>query len=370
MTEMKHILGNLRHSPRVVWGTAVTHPGGGRVPWIPVWSALRRSDRPALATDHGEDHVKTRITAAVAAATALALGLSACSQTSDAEPTASPTSTTSEESAATVEFLQSVAWNEGKDGIAELEFEPGVTFADTGAVLVADGDGAEATEGTVVTVSYIIYSGTDGSVYYSSYDDGYTEGITMTEGAVDPNLYSTLLGVHEGAQLLYGTFDTSDGSALIMAVTVEAVTEVLDRAEGTAVDPVEGLPAVTLDDATGEPTVSFDAAGDKPTELVAQDLITGDGAVVAEGDQVTVHYTGWLWDGDVFDSSWERGAGSTFTLATGSLIDGWVQGLVGKTVGSQVLLVVPPELGYGDADSGTIPAGSTLVFVVDILAAQ
>ncbi len=53
------------------------------------------------------------------------------------------------------------------------------------------------------------------------------------------------------------------------------------------------------------------------------------------------------------------------------MIDGWVQGLVGKTVGSQVLLVVPPELGYGDAGSGdAIPGGATLVFVVDILAAN
>lgn len=50
------------------------------------------------------------------------------------------------------------------------------------------------------------------------------------------------------------------------------------------------------------------------------------------------------------------------------MIDGWVQGLVGQPAGSQVLLIIPPELAYGDADQGTIPPGSTLVFVIDILA--
>jgi FKBP-type peptidyl-prolyl cis-trans isomerase len=103
--------------------------------------------------------------------------------------------------------------------------------------------------------------------------------------------------------------------------------------------------------------------------LVAQPLIKGDGIVVAEGQTVIVHYTGWLWDGAMFDSSWNRGSPATITLETGQLIDGWVQGLVGQTVGSQVLLIVPPELAYGDTTQGSIPAGSTLVFVVDILAA-
>ena len=79
------------------------------------------------------------------------------------------------------------------------------------------------------------------------------------------------------------------------------------------------------------------------------------------------HYTGWLLDGTQFDSSWDRGASSSFSLD--EVITGWKQGLAGHAVGSQVLLVVPPDLGYGDKDSGKIPANSTLVFVVDILAA-
>ncbi|MGO1630249.1 MAG: FKBP-type peptidyl-prolyl cis-trans isomerase, partial [Microbacterium sp.] len=76
-------------------------------------------------------------------------------------------------------------------------------------------------------------------------------------------------------------------------------------------------------------------------------------------------YTGVTWDErTVFDSSWDRGA-ATFEMA--NLIPGFTQGLTGQTVGSQVLIVVPPELGYGDQASGAVPAGATLVFVVDIL---
>ena len=101
--------------------------------------------------------------------------------------------------------------------------------------------------------------------------------------------------------------------------------------------------------------------------LVSQDLIKGKGAEVKDTQTVVAHYTGWLLDGTQFDSSWDRGTPSSFSLD--EVIAGWKQGLAGHTVGSHVLLVVPPDLGYGNKDSGKIPANSTLVFVVDILAA-
>ena len=70
----------------------------------------------------------------------------------------------------------------------------------------------------------------------------------------------------------------------------------------------------------------------------------------------------------MFDSSWETGAPATFGIGNGAVIVGWDEGLVGRTIGSQILLVVPPDKGYGDQGSGeTIPPGATLVFVIDIL---
>ena len=89
--------------------------------------------------------------------------------------------------------------------------------------------------------------------------------------------------------------------------------------------------------------------------------------MVKDTQTVVANYTGWLLDGTQFDSSWDRGEASSFSLD--SVIAGWKQGLAGHTVGSQVLLVVPPSLGYKDQKQDKIPANSTLVFVVDILAA-
>ncbi|PKQ27312.1 MAG: hypothetical protein CVT64_02470 [Actinobacteria bacterium HGW-Actinobacteria-4] len=128
------------------------------------------------------------------------------------------------------------------------------------------------------------------------------------------------------------------------------------------------LPRITRI-ASGAPAVDFSGA-QMPDGLVVEVLEAGDGAVVTEGQSITVHYTGWLWDGAQFDSSWDRGESISFVIARGSLIDGWVDGLVGQPVGSKVLLVVPPASGYGDRATGPIPAGSTLVFAVDLIAAR
>lgn len=298
-----------------------------------------------------------------------ALGLAACSPASEssASPSASA-SAASETSAEDRAALETIEWAEA-DGIPELAFESPFVVGGIAARLIEGGDGETIADGQNVTLNYVVYSGSDASVIYSTYAQDTPEVVSLTEGQVVQDLYDLLVGQQVGADLLYVYPDTTaeDGSAVIMAVTVSDASTPLDRAEGTAVEPAAGLPAITLDD-SGAPTVDFAAAEEMPSALVVQPLIEGDGAAVEENDQVTVHYTGWLWDGDQFDSSWDRGASTSFTLSTGSLIDGWVQGLAGQTVGSQVLLVVPPDLGYGDAEQNGIPANSTLVFVVDILA--
>ena len=128
------------------------------------------------------------------------------------------------------------------------------------------------------------------------------------------------------------------------------------------------LPQISRD-AVGAPIPDF-AGVELPDGLVVQVLEAGDGAAVVAGQSITVHYSGWLWDGTTFDSSWDRGEPISFVIARGSLIDGWVDGIVGQPVGSKLLLVVPPESGYGSRAMGPIPPNSTLVFAVDILAAN
>lgn len=91
----------------------------------------------------------------------------------------------------------------------------------------------------------------------------------------------------------------------------------------------------------------------------------GNGAKPTAADTVTVHYTGTLIDGTVFDSSRERGQPTTFPLS--NVIQGWTEGLALMPVGSQYRLTIPAELAYGDQDLGAIPAGSVLVFDVELL---
>jgi peptidylprolyl isomerase len=119
---------------------------------------------------------------------------------------------------------------------------------------------------------------------------------------------------------------------------------------------------------SAKPTVSV-PSGAAPTTLKTKDLIKGTGAIVQAGDTVNVNYVGALYKGGkTFDSSWSRGAPTSFTLSNGSVIAGWVQGLAGMRVGGRRELIIPPSLGYGATAQSTIPANSTLIFIVDVLA--
>jgi peptidylprolyl isomerase len=119
-------------------------------------------------------------------------------------------------------------------------------------------------------------------------------------------------------------------------------------------------------DADGRPTVTIPDAA-PPVELQIALLKKGDGAVVAAGDDVVVHYVGVNWNTKViFDESWARGTPATFN--TNGVIAGFTAALVGQAVGSQVIVIIPPDQGYGAAGSPPDIGGTdTLVFVIDIL---
>ncbi len=129
----------------------------------------------------------------------------------------------------------------------------------------------------------------------------------------------------------------------------------------------ENLP--TASGSFGEkPTLTFPESP-APAELVVHVLSQGDGDVVEAGDDIEVHYLGQVWNGRVFDNSYDRGSSISFGIGVGQVIAGWDEGLVGRTVGSRVLLSIPAHLGYGDrgVPQAGIGGGDTLVFVVDVV---
>jgi len=101
-------------------------------------------------------------------------------------------------------------------------------------------------------------------------------------------------------------------------------------------------------------------------EYVEQEA--GTGAQAEDGKNVSVHYTGKLQDGTVFDSSHSRGEPITFKLGIGQVIKGWDEGIALMKVGGKAQLIIPSGLGYGERGAGgVIPPNATLVFDVELV---
>ncbi|MDT0115612.1 FKBP-type peptidyl-prolyl cis-trans isomerase [Microbacterium sp. PRF11] len=229
-----------------------------------------------------------------------------------------------------------------------------------------EGSGDEIAPGDLVKANYTVVDASTGEVLLDSLtsDPAGMDMIVNAQQIFGAAVSCVPVGSRTVSTFPAGTLGEGSPAYVLVA---DALAELPTRADGEEVAPVAGLPTVTFAD-DGAPTITV-GSDPAPTETRVENLRRGDGDVVNPGDTVIVQYTGALYsDGTVFDSSWTKGAPTSF--ATTAVVPGFKKALEGQTVGSQVLAVVPPADGYGDQANDAIPANSTLVFVVDILGVQ
>ncbi|WP_349827798.1 FKBP-type peptidyl-prolyl cis-trans isomerase [Brevibacterium litoralis] len=269
--------------------------------------------------------------------------------------------------------LEDVAVEGATDAQPEVSFDTPLEIGDTTSAVVRPGDGETVKEGQQVTANMTLVSGESGEIIESSYEADTPAGFPMDTSQINQSLFDALIDVPVGSRVLMtlngAATQGAEEETLLYVIDITGVEDVLTRAEGEEQDLPEGMPELTRGD-DGAPSIT-QPEGDAPTELQTHVAIKGEGEEVRAGDTTTVHYTGWLWDdaSEPFDSSWDRGQPFPVEgVGQAPVIDGWNEALQGQTVGSQILVVIPPEKGYGEEGSGeSIPPNSTLVFVIDIL---
>ena len=160
---------------------------------------------------------------------------------------------------------------------------------------------------------------------------------------------------------------------IVIAIVAVGVWLFMRKGSGTA-DLYEASPTTSPNIVLSEsPTATASPAGKIITTasgLQYQDQVVGTGPVAKAGQTVSVQYTGTLTDGTKFDSSYDRGEAFSFKLGAGQVIKGWDEGVAGMKVGGKRILAIPPALGYGAQANGPIPANSTLIFEVELVAIE
>ncbi|MGW0914242.1 FKBP-type peptidyl-prolyl cis-trans isomerase [Streptomyces sp. NPDC002784] len=266
-----------------------------------------------------------------------------------------------------------------KPTIAEGSGDPSKDLA---VKTVIAGNGGTVAENDYVQAHYLGQVWATAKVFDNSYDRKTPLVIQLAKGSIIDGWRYALAGKKVGSRVQmavpptwgYGTQGNSQAGikgtdTLVFVVDVQGTFNAKSSAKGTEVaqDNVD-LPKVGTSTDGKAPSIEVPDT-DAPTKLVASYVLEGDGEEVGAEDSVLVQYKGVLWeDGKEFDATYTNKQLASFSLQ--QVVKGWAQGLTGKKVGSRVLIVIPPDLGYGDnpPQGSGIKKDSTLVFSVDILA--
>ncbi|MEU6735353.1 FKBP-type peptidyl-prolyl cis-trans isomerase [Streptomyces physcomitrii] len=259
---------------------------------------------------------------------------------------------------------------------------PGKPSSDLAVKTLIPGKGTEVAKGDYLQADYLGQIWDSAKVFDNSFDRGAPAIFQIGVGQVIPGWDQSLVGKKVGSrvelaippELGYGKQGNPKAgikgdSTLVFVVDVVDTFNAKSSAKGKKVaqDNID-VPKVSTNTDGKAPTIEVPKAK-APTKLIDQYVIEGDGEELKATDTVLVQYKGVLWDnGKEFDSSYSRKQLTQFGL--NQVVKGWAQGLTGKKVGSRVLVVVPPKLGYGDKppQGSPIKKDSTMVFCVDILA--
>ena len=244
------------------------------------------------------------------------------------------------------------------------------------------GTGTTLTKQEALAANFVLYfwQGTSSSLKANTYGSS----PTVIGGTMLPGLETALIGKKVVSRILafippaqgYGTSGNAQlgitgSTTLVFVIDVLKAYSDTAGATGTRVSSGGGtLPTVSAKSGTA-PTLTFPSSS-PPSALVTKTLVKGNGPKVAKGDYVIAQYVGYIWrTKKAFGSSWSSGSPFGFVIGASpeQVIPGWDKGLEGQTVGSRVMLSIPPAQGYGSsgASQAGIKGNDTLVFVVDII---
>jgi FKBP-type peptidyl-prolyl cis-trans isomerase len=330
--------------------------------------------------------MRRRRVAALAITSLLAVGVIAgCGSSSSSSAAAGSSSSASSSASSGADTYTSVTATGafGKAPTVTIPAKTGSGALYTKTLIQGTGPALTTSQSLLGNFVLYVWSGKTHKLIGSTYSDGVP---TLFTGSLLPGLETALEGQKVGSRVLAvippaDAFGAAGNSSIGVGPT-DTVVFVVDMVKSFANSA--GVPGTQTSNGGGTlPTVTAGAAGKGPTitipstaapkTLQVKALIKGTGPVVKKGQYLVVQYTGVNYrTKKVFDSSWSRSEPFATVIGEGQVIPGWDTGLVGQTVGSRVMLVIPPKDGYGSAGSSSagIKGTDTLVFAVDIISAS